>query len=322
MNKIYKLVWSKTKNMYVAVCEFARSHTKASKSSVIGHILVTGMTITVLSFNAVLSVNAANYEAGGGTVGPEGSSNVVIGNGGTNTTKATGSNNVVIGKNAEGIENAVVIGNTASSTGNTDTIAIGMSASVTAPNSISIGDNALVTGTGSVLVGGSPETNNYTSVVSGNHSAGLGFATSVSGNHSVALGAYAKANSDSSVALGSHSNTGSATNVVSLGHTTADTSPAGTTYESNLYRRVINMADGTSAHDGATVGQIQTVTAGNNVTINTITNSNGSTNKQISVNGTGTVTKNNTGLINGNTVYNELRPTDNGNYVNLNCKIS
>ena len=35
MNKIYKLVWSKTKNMYVAVCEFARSHSKAPKSGVV-----------------------------------------------------------------------------------------------------------------------------------------------------------------------------------------------------------------------------------------------------------------------------------------------
>ena len=32
MNKIYKLVWSRTKNMYVAVCEFAKSHTKAPAS--------------------------------------------------------------------------------------------------------------------------------------------------------------------------------------------------------------------------------------------------------------------------------------------------
>ena len=33
MNKIYKLVWSKTRNMYVAVCEFAKSHSKLSRRS-------------------------------------------------------------------------------------------------------------------------------------------------------------------------------------------------------------------------------------------------------------------------------------------------
>ena len=30
MNKIYKVIWSKTRNCYVAVSELAKSHTKAS----------------------------------------------------------------------------------------------------------------------------------------------------------------------------------------------------------------------------------------------------------------------------------------------------
>ena len=33
MNKIYKLVWSKTRNMYIAVCEFAKTYTKSSVQS-------------------------------------------------------------------------------------------------------------------------------------------------------------------------------------------------------------------------------------------------------------------------------------------------
>lgn len=32
MNKIYKLVWSKTRNMYVAVCEFAKARNKSHKT--------------------------------------------------------------------------------------------------------------------------------------------------------------------------------------------------------------------------------------------------------------------------------------------------
>ena len=32
MNKIYKLVWSKTRNMYVAVCEFAKTRNKSHKT--------------------------------------------------------------------------------------------------------------------------------------------------------------------------------------------------------------------------------------------------------------------------------------------------
>ena len=45
MNKIYKLVWSKTKNMYVAVCEFAKSHTKAPGSRAVNRTVVAGVKL-------------------------------------------------------------------------------------------------------------------------------------------------------------------------------------------------------------------------------------------------------------------------------------
>ena len=38
MNKIYKLVWSKVKNMYVAVAEIAKSHTKSPSSNIVGRV--------------------------------------------------------------------------------------------------------------------------------------------------------------------------------------------------------------------------------------------------------------------------------------------
>ncbi len=41
MNKIYKLVWSKTRNMYIAVCEFAKSHTKSPKSNYVPKFMVS-----------------------------------------------------------------------------------------------------------------------------------------------------------------------------------------------------------------------------------------------------------------------------------------
>ena len=64
MNKIYKLVWSKTKNMYVAVCEFAKSHTKASKSGIVSRALVVGVLACVLSCGAVMPVKANEYDMG------------------------------------------------------------------------------------------------------------------------------------------------------------------------------------------------------------------------------------------------------------------
>ena len=94
MNKIYKLVWSKTKNMYVAVCEFAKSHTKSPSSGVITRTVVAGVLASVLSCGAVFPVFAAgtgSYEAGGGNA--SGDYSVAIGD----STTASASHSYVIG---------------------------------------------------------------------------------------------------------------------------------------------------------------------------------------------------------------------------------
>lgn len=54
MNKIYKLVWSKTKHMYVAVCEFAKSHTKSPSTSVVRSALIAGVLVSLLGASGSL----------------------------------------------------------------------------------------------------------------------------------------------------------------------------------------------------------------------------------------------------------------------------
>ena len=54
MNKIYKLVWSKTKHMYVAVCEFAKSHTKSPSTSVVRSVLIAGVLVSLLGTSSSL----------------------------------------------------------------------------------------------------------------------------------------------------------------------------------------------------------------------------------------------------------------------------
>ena len=60
MNKIFKLVWSKTRNMYVAVCEFAKSCTKTPSASGLSRALVVGVLTFALSSGVSMSVTA-NY---------------------------------------------------------------------------------------------------------------------------------------------------------------------------------------------------------------------------------------------------------------------
>lgn len=62
MNKIYKLVWSKTKSCYVVASELAKSHTKSPNSGRMGRSLVAGVLACVLSCGAVVPAEAATAE--------------------------------------------------------------------------------------------------------------------------------------------------------------------------------------------------------------------------------------------------------------------
>ena len=49
MNRVYKLIWSKTKNMYVVVCEYAKSHTKSVVNKNVRRTTVAGVLFSLLS---------------------------------------------------------------------------------------------------------------------------------------------------------------------------------------------------------------------------------------------------------------------------------
>ena len=43
MNKIYKLIWSKVKNMWVVASELAKSHTKSPNSGIVGSVSLASL---------------------------------------------------------------------------------------------------------------------------------------------------------------------------------------------------------------------------------------------------------------------------------------
>ena len=108
-----------------------------------------------------------------------------------------------------------------------------------------------------------------------------------------------------SVALGTASVAkGETDNVVSVGHKYGDpTGKDNETYSNTLYRRIVNVKDGAEAHDAATVEQLDKVFAGSNVIITSSTASNGARNKTINVVGDGTIVKNDSRIVSGDTVY-------------------
>ena len=113
-------------------------------------------------------------------------------------------------------------------------------------DSVAIGSRAEVGGHRSVALGAS-------SKVAAQNSVALGDKSMVSGMYSVALGADANVGNYSySVALGAGS-VASEGNVVSVGD--GDANSGGPDY-----RKIVNVKDGTSAHDAATVGQMEAKT--------------------------------------------------------------
>ena len=51
MNKVFKVIWSRTKNCYVVASELAKTHMKSSKSVVMSSVFVAKVLLSILSFS-------------------------------------------------------------------------------------------------------------------------------------------------------------------------------------------------------------------------------------------------------------------------------
>ena len=75
MNKIYKVIWSKTRNCYVAVSELAKSHTKGCSGKRIGRVLASGLVVAAALLpmgdaEAISSSYVPSYNSQYGNSGP------------------------------------------------------------------------------------------------------------------------------------------------------------------------------------------------------------------------------------------------------------
>ena len=206
MNQMYRVVWNKTKNMYVVVSELASTvNGKAVKAGVLGAVLaVTAFVGPVhaalneagtggdsnVAFGEASSAQGANSVAIGNNASTEGANTVAQGVG----ALAKEANSVAIGANASTTgENAVAIGtgSKSGSAGNSgqSTVAIGGSAQATSNRAVAIGDSAKSSWYG-VAIGARVEANPTSVAIGGGYNAAEAARTTMP--HSVALGTYAK----------------------------------------------------------------------------------------------------------------------------------
>lgn len=206
MNQMYRVVWNKTKEMYVVVSELASTvNGKAVKAGVLGAALaVTALAGPVhaalneagtggdtnVAFGKSSSATGADSVVLGSSASAEGANTVAQGTG----ALAKEANSVAIGANSSTKgENAVAIGTNATSgspgTSGQSTVAIGGSAQATSNRAIAIGDSAKSSWYG-VAIGARVEANPTSVAIGGGYNAAEAARSTMP--HSVALGTYAK----------------------------------------------------------------------------------------------------------------------------------
>ena len=292
MNKLFKVIWSKSKQCYIVVSEVAKNTTGKKKIAVASVLAALAVSAQVTMVQAAI---------------PEGTlTNGAIVAVGENV-KANGDSSVVIGKNNEvknrfsvGIgnnivtesDNAVGIGS-GSNNGKVqalgaDSIAIGTRAEATKQSSIAIGRlSKSITDERGVAIGNEAVTNGYAAIAIGNkvnadskNAISMGNGARAKAEGAVVMGASASAEVKNSVALGEGSTTVSADGADTTGYLTNDAvnnSEHGVLSIGNgstITRRILSVASGTNDTDAVNVKQLKAL---RNTTLSTLSVVDGST---------------------------------------------
>ena len=217
MNKIFKVIWSKSKQCYIVVSEIAKNKTGKKK------IVVAGIFAALAMVNGVQdsqAINGSGARTGwnsngvgfnpteGLVVGPNMNDNTTKANGNVATvaigahSNASGSSSVAIGgavvngagaiglgwSTAKG-DNSVALGGTGSTNANGNNTFAASGGNASGESAIAIGSSAIAGGRGGVAVGWSAE--------SAVNAVGIGFNAKAKANNTVAIGV--QANNDNSI---------------------------------------------------------------------------------------------------------------------------
>ena len=178
MNKIFKVIWSKSKQCYIVVSEIAKNKTGKKK------IVVAGIFAALAMVNGGDSTVAAALPGG-----VTGQNAMWIGNGATVNGTIVGQNSIAIGRNANSKSaKSIAIGS--------DSVAEGVYKSSTDyTGATAIGAHTNAKGAGATALG-------VATSVNGDYSIGLGWNTNVSADNSIAIGVQSRSTKEGSTAMG------------------------------------------------------------------------------------------------------------------------
>ena len=256
MNKIFKVIWSKSKQCYVVVSELAKNTTGKKKIIVASILVALSMQSTiVLAANEAGSVKAGTKDnvaigrlsysdsdqsiaigymsnASGTFMGGNIKPSIALGAG----AKAQGNNTISIGTSSSNVASyALALGNESNIASGADYgiaagyktsvsaqqgIAIGTQTTATALLAMAIGNNASASGENAIAVGKS-------TIASDGDAVSIGTSSQATGGDSIALGKSSKATSGDTIAIGQDSEA-NLLNAVALGKTSKATGASAT----------------------------------------------------------------------------------------------
>ena len=216
MNKIFKVVWSKTKECYVVVSEVAKNNSGKKKvlASVLAALAVVGAGAT--------QVDAASYSAGGGNAAADASISIGGGYSGPKTA-ANDKFAIAIGDNASATgKSSISMGYKAETNGQVS-IAIGEESKVKKSEGTAVGPGAVVEERFGAAFGHEAKAQQEYATAIGSGAIGNGYESQAIGRQAettgiraVAVGTLAQAKNDNAIAIGNNS-LADGTNSIAMG---------------------------------------------------------------------------------------------------------
>ena len=283
MNRIFKVIYSKTKHMYVVASELAKSHGKSKNRGVTSGKILTALVVAALtsvSFMAAPMTAEASTET-------EGWSFIGIKHDSSEESKASdnykgagsiGDNSITIGENAKAGDGTIAIGDRRADVSKAS-VYVGQG-DIAKPKTdtgawvTSVGYNSDATGYGSIAIGSNAVAkNSYDKDASGNNIQYSQTYKDTSGKTQIALNAdpgiqrasvalgYGASADNGNIAIGSYSDasTDLRTNSTKAYKTDTKADSYVSVGTSTALRRVSNVADGAADTDVATIAQLKKV---------------------------------------------------------------
>ena len=271
MNKIFKVIWSKSKQCYVVVSEMAKNKT-GKKKIVVASILaaLAIQTAGVIDVAAAAGDQPSTAIANGSVTSGK-TNGLAIGNfasSGSHQSIAIGYYSVANAAEIDPALPATAVGAGAHATGQS-TVALGLLAQATSGKATALGSKSVASEDAAVAVGAD-------SKATGGYASALGADATASNNDATAFGHGTVASGASSTALGSRAKAGK-TASVSIGMLSEAT---------NQYGVAIGGESSSTADNSIAIGKKSSATGENGIAIGASTTSKGANGVAVGTNGT------------------------------------